>query len=384
MHVFRGFSPFGAFLWLISGRCRGEGLRPAGNLTAIYASHLTNIPNAVEYSGLRGGVNWDTCCRLAINESLYIVAGTLQIRPGQAYYRGDIATLEAFPQFPCTATFNGSLTGPPEDFWTPYSWCYEHCPGWSRTGTDSYDNWMKPLVAFILPSLIFCLSIPRRRRLDMPRFLFEPRSRGRVERTLSLLVRVPLASLLATLDTLVWLAVVFSVAGPLIASGAYEALLDVRILDFLEKRIDGNFLTARERAHMLLVILVGNLDHDPAWDHSKQLAGALPHGGLILSRYTFSNTSTRAQSPQSSDSSNLPADEDDQEMKGGPASPSPRNSDSDHYRVANRTAINEIKTKLAAMLESQPSFGTTVGAPILFYVGSFLYSVFEVYGNLGS
>lgn len=71
MHVFRGFSPFGAFLWLISGRCRGEGLRPAGNLTAIYASHLTNIPNAVEYSGLRGGVNWDTCCRLAINELIY-------------------------------------------------------------------------------------------------------------------------------------------------------------------------------------------------------------------------------------------------------------------------------------------------------------------------
>ncbi|PVH82388.1 hypothetical protein DL98DRAFT_653147 [Cadophora sp. DSE1049] len=105
------------------------------------------------------------------------------------------------------------------------------------------------------------------------------------------------AAFIVTVDIVVWQAIVFSIAGPMLVSGIYEALLDNRILNYLESWVQTNALTIQERAHLLFVVLLGNLDFAPAWDHS---------------------------------------------------------------------------------------FGSSVGAPVVFYIGSFIYAIFEINETWGS
>ena len=45
--------------------------------------------------------------------------------------------------------------------------------------------------------------------------------------------------------------------------------------------------------------------------------------------------------------------------------------------------IQETKTRLRAMLACQYSFGSIVGAPVVFYLGSFIYALIEIRGSLG-
>lgn len=52
-----------------------------------------------------------------------------------------------------------------------------------------------------------------------------------------MLYKVPMASVIVTLDIIIWLAVVLAMAGPLILSGVYEALLDLRLLNFIDDRM---------------------------------------------------------------------------------------------------------------------------------------------------
>jgi hypothetical protein len=45
--------------------------------------------------------------------------------------------------------------------------------------------------------------------------------------------------------------------------------------------------------------------------------------------------------------------------------------------------IHDVKTRLKSMLACQYSFGSTVGAPVVFYIGSFIYAVLEIKSQLG-
>ncbi|OIW30196.1 hypothetical protein CONLIGDRAFT_702755 [Coniochaeta ligniaria NRRL 30616] len=339
-------------------------------LASIYAPFLSNLPqDPANFSPALGGQNFDMCCQLAINESLVIVNNTLQLRPGQTYYRGDIETLERFPTFPCYLTFNGTMAGPPEDFWTPYSWCARRCPGWAATRPKDFSNWLKPMSAFILPSLIFCLSIPRRRRLEVPGILFS--KLGGAFGVLMYCLRIPLACIIVTLDTIIWLCVVFAISGPILISGIYEGLLDARAISFLEKRVNSNSLTVRQRAHLLSVVLLGNLDFEPAWSHSKIFVKELPEGG----------PSVRASIAEA------PVDRFDTEAsrKIGPAEGlASTPSLGAPYAAPVLLQIASVKTKLQSMLDSQYSFGSTVGAPVLFYVGSFIWTVYDISFSYGS
>ena len=346
-------------------------------LASIYRPYLTNLTQKPQdFNPKLGGQNFDKCCQLAINESLVIDNDTLRIRPGQSIYRGTMATLEAFPSFPCFSKFNGSLLGPHQDFWVPYKWCHQRCPGWSATKVDNFDNWLKPLVSFIFPALVFCLSIPRRRRIELPNWLFS-RVPNTVVHVVLFLVKMPVAAFIVTVDTVVWLAVVFSIAGPMLVSGIYEALLDNRILNYLETKIQTNALTIQERAHLLFVVLLGNLDFTPAWEHSRHLVADLPNDNIRLSLsqarpgepvITPAPESSHGHSPSRSTLS--------------PSIPlvpiilplAPRNE----------SLIVSVKIKLISMLDSQYSFGSSVGAPVAFYIGSFIYAIFEINDTWGS
>ena len=205
-------------------------------LGPIYKPYLSNLPDsAADFNPALGGLNYDTCCALAINESVFVGNDTLFIRPGQTFFRGTIPDLELFPEFPCFQQYNGSLTGPTSDFLTPYTWCINRCPGWAVTKATNNDAWVMPMGSFILPSLAFCFNVPRRRAINLSKRFFSG-TPLRFTRFLTWSIKLPIASLLVALDMLVWLAVVFTLAGPLLVSGIYEAMLDSKMLDFVDRR----------------------------------------------------------------------------------------------------------------------------------------------------
>jgi hypothetical protein len=358
------------------------------SLAPIYEPYLTNLPDDPStFNPIIGGQSFDMCCRLAVNESLYIDNGTLRKRPGQTVYRGDFATLEQFPTFPCTATFNGSLKGPHQDFWTSYSWCHKRCPGWAATRADDFNSWLKPLVAFIFPSLIFCLNVPRRRRFELPSILFT-HHQTLLSSCVWYLIKIPLASIIVTLDTVIWLAVVFAMAGPLLVSGIYEAILDLRTLNFLEAQIVAGSLTIQQRAHILFVILIGNLDQTPAWDHSKALVDLLAIYNVRPSINTcpapadkpIPNTGVKVAQPGSQAESLVVGSTHTEKSSSKSANePMPIQES-----LARNQQVIEAKTKLQAMLDAQYSFGGTTGAPVLFFVGSFVWTCFEIKSSYGN
>lgn len=318
--------------------------------------------NKAPHLGGQSGVH---CCMLAVNESIGIEDGNLVFLPGQTALRGNASEFLRY-QFPCTASYNGSAGSVPQ-VWVSYSWCSTRCPGWglSKT-TKSLSQWVQPFIQFITPSIVFVLNIPRRRRLNVPRKLF-PRSVTTIGGAFSIVFKIIGASLIVTVDTILWLAILLAFSGPIILSGFYEALLDLRLLRFLHARVIRNGLTVRDRAHILFIILLGNLDQQHAWTACCQAVAKLPELNVRNQsrRRRSSALSTLATQSQVTSTVNQTQDSgaDDEETN---------------------LAIATTKVKLKGMLESQVTFGSSVGAAIIFYTGSFCYTLIEIESTFGN
>jgi hypothetical protein len=237
---------------------------------------LENLTFA-SYAPLLGGMNLTHCCLLAINSSFAIRDGNLTLI-NKSFLSPD-TTASSFlsavqsGQFPCGATFNGNLAGAPYVRGL-YQWTEDICPGWQISQATKLQQWVGPMVGFILTSLVFCLSIPRRRKLEVSDKLFMPGPGGSWSFLLSP-VGFLLAALLVTIDTLLWLSLCFAFAGPMILSGVYEAFLDNRILRFLNGTAT---LRSDVKARLLFIILVGNLDLN---GNDSEFKNTLLLGGII-------------------------------------------------------------------------------------------------------
>lgn len=223
---------------------------------------LTNLTlsSPSHYHPQLGGMNLTHCCLLAVNSSFDINNGNLSIvntsflSPGttpasflSAINRG---------QFPCGASFNGDLSGAPP-ITSSYIWCKSNCNGWQISQANKLQQWIGPMLSFIVPSLVFCLNIPKRREIEVSDRLFRPRP-GNPWTLLLTPARFLIAAIMVSLDTLIWLALCFVFAAPMILSGVYEAFWDHRILKFLVA--EGRNCSLETRAIFLYTILVGNID----------------------------------------------------------------------------------------------------------------------------
>lgn len=347
---------------------------PYRTLADAFDGALANLTSEAPWGNpYLGGQYFPHCCLLAVNESLTISDGNLTFVPGQEVLRGNISDLEN-NQFPCYAEYNGTRGAPP-NVWVSYSWCTSTCPGFAMSWTDegSLNLWLRPLVAFLAPAVIFALSVPRRRTLNIPARLFWRRSDAG---NLMLLFEVPAAALLATLDTIIWMMILISVAGPLLISGTYEAILDARLLRYLESRYQCNNLTIRERARLLAITLMGNLDFDPAWDHCEVFVSQVPDDNIRQSLSVSATTSPRPRS-----SSHTPT-----VTSRASSTPSPTNVSTSSQRshdAATQAHIDTLKSRLKAGLEAQVNFGTAVGAAVVFYAGGFIYVLVEIRDHYG-
>ena len=298
--------------------------------------NLVTSPPALTSRYTYGRQNFSRCCSLAVYESLRQSNNDGITLADPSFIGSDLNSFRN-QQYPCGASYIGVMSGAPPVTVT-YGWCSSHCPGWQHSESAKLNQWVLPVFGFIVPAIIFCLSIPRRRKLEIWEELFNVPMHAVTSAPKTPFIAVS-AFVLVSIDTIAWLMVIFAMAGPILTSGIYEALLDNRILAYLQETMSNKRLSTAQRCQLMYVVLVGNLDmlafpcasdeHDTPWNHISGPAGLL-HG--------------------------LEVDKD---------------------RKVN------TKTWLRTMLDDQDGFGITVGAPVVFYCGGFVYTFIDNYSNLG-
>ena len=283
----------------------------------------TSLPSS------RGGRNVNQCCALAIRSSLFFDENNnLTLRNSSAIKFDTTLNTFASSQFPCGAKYIGKVEGAPS-VRVNYQWCRANCGGWQISSNSAINEWVSPLIGFVVPSIVFCLSIPRRLKVNIPDGLFDV-ALGKVISTPQILLNAPLACIMVTVDTIFWLMTIFALAGPILYSGVYEAALDQRILKYVDDKRANFRLSVARRAHLLFIILIGNLDmlYDPqggddhAWNHLLRPLSVLDSLKPVFVAGT-----------------DVP--------------------------VVTQASLGVTKIRLGTMLASQWSFGITVGAPAL-------------------
>lgn len=376
-------------------------------------SQLKEIPPPSRWPG--GQDFGKRCCRLAVNASLHVVDGEVETL---GTFVTDASLLDK--QFPCEAKFNGDKSGTTEVH-VPYGWCREKCPGWQISHTKNLHQWVGPLVGFILPTIIFCLTIPRQQKLAVPDeyFKFDV---SNIFHAPIVMVYALRSGVLAFVDLLVWVSVVFTLSGPMLLSGLYEAQLDIRLVLFVKSNRD---LAPHIRAHVLYAVLAGNLDPPSRLAHLKSLAKpgkdaqssglddqsqSLAWGDVYrlaaelkdppVPEESSGSDTFHASSVGRNRSSSVDVDSDTGTTRSR-ISPSGFVDDRDRETIpeqqlsvpgpkqqlsepdAKTRAVKLTQSRLRTLLEAQFSFGTTVGAPVLFYAGAFVYTMADLRNQLG-
>lgn len=356
-------------------------------------ANLTYLPPDHSRPSHLGGQNFTHCCLRAVNQSITINQGELAFSNSSFLLGQSIQSLLNSVQnddFPCGAEWDGDPRGSPV-VQVSYKWCSSECGGWEISRFDKLQQWVGPLVQFILPSLAFVSNIPRTRKLAIPDVVFQAHPRNIVGFT-TYWIRLLGAMVIMTVDTVVWLAICFAFAGPMLLSGVYEFVLDRKILECLcppEKSIDRPKIPIKLRAHLLLAVVVGNLristrgiQHHQSSKQTRQDSYGLYSGnGKVpsdpIEPYAVDDTWYRVTAM---------LDELDQTK-------TTVQSDTRKVRVSTklkailmsqaRSAIWFVGTHVCGSTDDYLSFGSTVGAPILFFVGGFIYTVLDIEGSLG-
>lgn len=212
------------------------------------------------------------------------------------------------------------------------------CMGFETVPLAAVDKWAGPVVGFLLPAVVFALSISRGCALTLDRVLrasgvLRFQSPQRMKPLLALLRTLlgPVAMLVAflllgLLEILRWATVIFTCAGPILSSALHEMRLDHLLLSQLSLRPSVPALaTSTELRHrrLLLAILLSNVSG--------------PDGEVSSSTVI---TVLHAPAPQA-------------------------------------------RAHLRILLAAHTSFDVTVGAPIAFYTVAYAYALFDAYQKLG-
>ncbi|ETS86092.1 hypothetical protein PFICI_04117 [Pestalotiopsis fici W106-1] len=338
-----------------------------------------------------GGRNFTRGCLLAVSQSLQIIDGQIAFKQPSYFNKSyTIADIEDAGTYGSLCTTNGTAPR----VLVPYRWCAEHCSGWELSHYNSLQQWIGPLVQFILPCLAFCLSIPRGWKISLPRWIFES-DEDNIVAFFAYPAKFIIAFILVFFDTIIWLSICFAFAGPMFMSAVYEYMLDGMILDFLvPRKTPQPSIPAVTRARLLLAAVVGNIKLEPKranraatlpgmrtnsptdeiWAHIMRIAEEL------LPRPLSSGRSPPVQSenpPLHSRSLSMPANIIEARSSISPSSVS------DTHRTSLRQLNSGPALKLKALLNAQSSFGTAVGAPVVFFIGSFVYNIVEAETRLG-
>ncbi|PMD34068.1 hypothetical protein L207DRAFT_517297 [Hyaloscypha variabilis F] len=184
------------------------------------------------------------------------------------------------------------------------------------------------------------MTIPRRKKIEF-NYLFEfewpkhatkyPKINDYLQLLFSLLCFLVML-IPVTIDTILWISVIVIAAGNMLVGGLYEAHLDYRIMKFIKDMphgMDKNQL--RIKKELLVTVASGNLMLEKG-DPQKSIPSSLTIPG-------------------------------------------------DH---APKEGYEKARSRLLNLLGAQSSFGELVGSPVLFYLGTFLYTVLDLRSSLSN
>ncbi|KAK2609843.1 hypothetical protein N8I77_003320 [Diaporthe amygdali] len=209
-----------------------------------------------------GGQNFTWCCIQSVIESLAVDNETLVAAENPPITNLDVALLQkaqADDQFPCTARYDPDKPEGAPEINVPYAWFAETCPGWALSSRSNLNGWLQPLSGFLLPAVVFCLSVPRRRKIHVFRGFFVADLAG-IKSYIPAFFGAIGAMVIVALDTILWLLICWGLSAPMILSGLYEALLDSRVINFVQEKMKSRNLTLDMRCRLLMLVLIGNLD----------------------------------------------------------------------------------------------------------------------------
>ncbi|KAH8585953.1 hypothetical protein B0O99DRAFT_704928 [Bisporella sp. PMI_857] len=227
-------------------------------------------------------------------------------------------------------------TEPAPNLFITYSFCKANCGSFRRSKPRVVDEWAAPLVQFVLPSIIFSMSVPQRNGYLPKEILKRPRRQQRWTKYPSKLLRAILGLLIVIMDTLLWIGAILVYAGPMMLSGLHESVLDYKILKAVLKPKTEIPIPQNTKLYMLLTVISGNL----------VLAEGQPNTRIldVLSLCPAAAT---------------------------PAAP---------MLCMHCTTTNK-KERLRSLMTSQNSFGATIAAPVIFYLGAFAYTIIDLLGK---
>lgn len=252
----------------------------------------------------------------------------------------------------CNQTYS-PFHPPASAFYIDYATCNQNCPGWAPTGSSYSSAWITVMFQFILPAVIFSMTIPRQHKWEASDWLFEF-DLNRVNNLPKAVMSLLCAGIIVFVDTMVWVLAIFVGAGPMLVGALHEAVLDFSIVQHLKSiNPDPSYAENGETRHselseankveLILAVLSGNLDMSVCDPQS------------ILSEVI-----------------SLPR--------------APQIDEGERVTIAlnGLEKLDALKKQLDAILQSQYSFGSIVGAPVLFYLVAFSYSLVGLSQDIGN
>ncbi|KAK8190205.1 uncharacterized protein BKA78DRAFT_296447 [Phyllosticta capitalensis] len=210
---------------------------------------------------------------------------------------------------------------PAGNLYINYTFCRDNCPGIGLSKADQPDEWAAPLVQFLLPSIIFSGQIPRTIQFEyLPPFDINPSKPH--TRLLSYVVSFGWSLVVMAcvfVDTLGWILVLTASASEMLVGALHEGLLDHRMVKFLRTEKSMKLLNLDARLDLLVTVVSGNL---------KKVGGINPKGEILQALRTY--------------------------------------------------PLSEMKTKIRGLMNVQTPYGTAVGAPVVYFLGSFIYNILDI------
>lgn len=301
----------------------------------------------------------------------------------------------------CGQMYNDTLMPAPE-LKVSYAYCKSNCGGFGLSKGDEPGQWAAPIVQFLLPSVIFSMNVPRRHILlsnsQFKDWIWKklPQERPKAMTILVGIVLLALDTFFGAFDALLWIVVVMGMAGPMMVGGLHEAVLDYKIVRALKEgvhRVQGTQRgpptpkSLRDTVEVLVTAISGNLVMGekggyPEVEINKALLANFPapgSGGPNNQRPVFSReTSPRApQHPQFTFEEAPPTRANTGGTERQPRTPLAPSPEILSQPLDEETS-KKLRERLTRLISSQLDFAATIGAPVVFYLGAFIYTILDL------
>jgi hypothetical protein len=294
----------------------------------MHSIHLLLLTGFAASTALGRHADFQKLCELALSNMIQAdpsLANNPQLKCGAQY----------------SATTNYSL---PIRVSLPF--CIKENNGWQVSKVANLPQWAGPLVGFLVPALVFVLSIPRVYRIPREDNLFEI---GFFRSVAWLL----LIFCMLLIEVLLWIIVVFGLLGPMLAGTFHEAITDHKLLKIVSGKERLKKKSTPPDVELNGIEISNGVGNETGVDGRD-------------ARYAIAITLLGTFKPCVVDENEKRIDLEqkvvDEIRNGDPA---------------------DAKEKLRKILTLHPSFGIQVAAPVLFYLGAYVYSLLDAATRLG-